>query len=302
MAPLDSIELIQRSINYIDEHITDKIIVEELAEISGFSKYHFYRLFSLYMGMPVMEYITLRRLQFSCSHLREGEKIITIAMEYGFETHAGYTKAFKKHFGYSPNYYRIHAPLGIPRRIDIMNLKQNNLVGIIPEPKIIAKEAIKIVGYKLDTTLKNKAHTKDVPAFWDSCDTEGLESDLYKTQRVVKHGEYGICINVGEEVEEFSYLLGVEVDTYDQIKEGMYAYEIPSAEYAVFSTPLVKEEGFVTSIQGTWNYILQEWFPTSGYEVDDTKPDFEFYDERCHSWEYDKLQMEIYIPIKTRSK
>jgi AraC family transcriptional regulator len=297
---LDSTELIQRSINYIDEHISDKIEAEELAEISGFSKYHFYRLFSNYLGMSVMEYITFRRLQFSCSNLRDGDKIIDIAMQFGFETHAGYTKAFKKHFGYSPKYYRIHAPVGIPHKINLMNLKQNHLSGIVAEPKIITKESIKIVGYKLDTTLKDKAHTKDVPAFWDNCNIEGLEANLYKTQKIVEHGEYGICINTGEEVEKFSYILGVEVQTFDQVEEPMYTYVVPSAEYAVFTTPLVKEEEFVTSIQGTWNYILQEWFPTSGYEVDDTKPDFEFYDERCHGWDHEKLQMEIYIPVKVR--
>lgn len=297
---MDSIDLMQRSINYIDEHLTDKIEAEELAEISGFSKYHFYRLFSKYMGMPVMEYITFRRLQFSCTLLRDGDKIIDIAMRYGFETHAGYTKAFKKHFGYSPNYYRMHAPVGIPHKINLMNLKQNHLTGIIAEPKIVAKEAIKIVGYKLETTLKDGAHTKDVPAFWDCCNISGLEANLYKTQKVVKHGEYGICINTGEEAEEFSYVLGVEAQTFEEVEAEMYAYVVPAAEYAVFTTPLVEEEDFVTSIQGTWNYILQEWFPVSGYEVDDTKPDFEFYDERCHGWDHEKLQMEIYIPVKAR--
>lgn len=55
---------------------------------------------------------------------------------------------------------------------------------------------------------------------------------------------------------------------------------------------------FIESIKGTRRYILEEWFPTSGYEIDDTKQDFEFYDERCHTWENDKLLMEIYVPVR----
>ncbi|MDG5788018.1 GyrI-like domain-containing protein [Evansella sp. AB-P1] len=63
-------------------------------------------------------------------------------------------------------------------------------------------------------------------------------------------------------------------------------------------TPPVGDDDFVASIQGTWKYILEEWFPSSGYEIDDTKLDFEFYDERCHPWEFDKFSMEIHVPIK----
>ncbi len=69
----------------------------------------------------------------------------------------------------------------------------------------------------------------------------------------------------------------------------------------VFTTPSVEEQDFVNSIQGTWKYILEEWFPNSGYEIDDAKYDFEFYDEHCHAFEYEKIYMEIYVPIKTKT-
>lgn len=57
-------------------------------------------------------------------------------------------------------------------------------------------------------------------------------------------------------------------------------------------------DDLVDSINGTWTYILQEWFPNSQYEIDEDKFDFEHYDEHCHPWEDDKASMEIYIPIK----
>ncbi len=57
----------------------------------------------------------------------------------------------------------------------------------------------------------------------------------------------------------------------------------------------------MNSIQGTWKYIIEEWFPTSGYEIDETKFDYEYYDERCHPWEYEKVSMEIHIPIKPQN-
>ena len=297
---MDYINLIQKTIDYIDNNITEKITVKELAIISGFSTYHYYRVFHNYVGMPVMEYVTRRKLEYSIFHLANGEKILDIALNYSFETHAGFTKAFKKYFGYSPNYYRMHAPQGFPQKINLMNLKKNKVGGIIMEPKIINKDAFKIVGYKFDTTLRNNSHSRDIPAFWDICDIEGKEAKLYRTQKSPRHGEYGICINTNIETDEFSYVLGIEVVNFDNALEEMYKLEVPAATYAVFTTPKVNDKDFVSSIKGTWKYILEEWFPSSGYEIDGGKLDFEFYDEQCHPWEYEKLSMNIYIPVIRR--
>ncbi|GKX66675.1 AraC family transcriptional regulator [Inconstantimicrobium mannanitabidum] len=294
---MDYIDLIQKTIDYIDDNITKKISVEELANISGFSTYHYYRVFNSFVGMTVMEYVTRRKLQYSIFHLSKGEKILDIALNLGFGTHSGFTKAFRKAFGYPPNYYRMHAPEGFPNKINLTKLKENKVGGIVMEPKIINRDAFKIVGYKFDTTLRNNTHSRDIPAFWDKCDIEGKEAKLYETQKTVKHGEYGICINTNMNTDEFSYVLGVEVGDFSNALDEMYKVEVPTATYAVFMTPEVQEDDFVNSIKGTWTYILEEWFPNSGYEIDDSKLDFEFYNERCHPWEYNKVCMYIYIPI-----
>lgn len=294
---MDYIDLIQKTIDYIDDNIIEKITVNELAEIAGFSTYHYYRVFNSFVGLPVMEYVTRRKLQYALYQLSNGGKILDIALNYGFETHAGFTKAFKKHFGYAPNFYRMHASIGFPQKIDLKKLRDNRIGGVIMEPKIIKRDAFKIVGYEFKTTLRNNAHTRDIPGFWNQCNIEGKEAKLYETQNPPRHGEYGICINTNIETDQFSYLLGVEALDFDNAMEDMYKLEVPSATYAVFTTPPVDEADFVSSIEGTWKYILEEWFPSSGYEIDDSKLDFEFYDERCHPWECKKLSMYIYVPI-----
>lgn len=295
---MNYIKLIQETLDYIDENIIEDITVEDLANQAGFSTYHYYRVFNSFVGMPVMEYITRRKLQFALYDLGTGKKVLETALTYGYETHAGFTKAFKKSFGYPPSFYRIHAPIGMPQKINLLKLKENKTGGILMQPKIIYREPFKIVGYEFKTTLRNNAHSRDIPAFWDKCNIEGKEAKLYETQQPPKHGEYGICVSTNMETDEFSYVLGVEVTDFQNALDEMYQLEVPAASYAVFTTPAVKDEEFVASIQGTWKYILEEWFPNSGYEIDDTKLDFEFYDERCHPWEYEKFEMEIHVPIK----
>ncbi len=55
-------EQIQKTIDYIEEHISEEITIEELAEIAALSSFYFQRLFKRLVNKPVMEYIKLRRL------------------------------------------------------------------------------------------------------------------------------------------------------------------------------------------------------------------------------------------------
>ena len=300
---MDYIDLIQKTIDYIDENIHEEITVDMLARIAGFSTYHYYRVFSSMAGLSVMEYVTKRKLQYALYELNNGKRIIDIAMNYGFETHAGFTKAFKRYFGYPPNLYRVHAPIGVPQKVDLYKLKTNKIGGVVMQPKIIEKAAFKVVGYEFKNSIKNALHTRDIPAFWAQRGlTDGTcETKLYKYLKPPRHGEYCICINADMYTDKFSYLLGVAVDNFDLAKDDMYKLEIPTATYAVFTTPPVEEKDFVNSIKGTWKYILEEWFPYSGYEIVDGKYDFEYYDEHCHTSEHEKIYMEIYVPIKAKS-
>jgi AraC family transcriptional regulator len=228
--------------------------------IAGFSTYHYYRVFSSIVGLSVMEYVTKRKLQFALFELRNDKKVVDVAMDYGFESHAGFTKAFKRCFGYPPSLYRIHIPVGVPQKMNLSKFVANHIGGVIMQPKIIEKQAFKVVGYEFRNNLKNTLHTRDIPAFWSQ---RGLsdgecETKLYSVLQPVKHGEYCICINTNVDTDDFSFLLAVEVYDFDLATDDMYTFEVPAATYAVFTTPPVAEEDFVPSIQGTWKYIMSE--------------------------------------------
>lgn len=99
---MTTIELLQNSIDYIEENLKSEITVSEIAEYTGFSIYHFCRLFSSYTGMTVASYLTKRRLYHAIFSIQSGRKTIDIALEYGFNTYPGFYKAFKREFGCSP--------------------------------------------------------------------------------------------------------------------------------------------------------------------------------------------------------
>ncbi|MCM0647199.1 AraC family transcriptional regulator [Clostridium swellfunianum] len=296
---VDYIQLIQNSIDYIEENLKEELSVDKLSELTGFSSYHYYRLFNAYVGMPVMQYVRRRRMLHGISDVvNKGKKIIDVAMQYGFNTHSGFSKAFNKEYGCSPSQYIENINGSIPKKIDLMVLKKYNLLkGIVMEPKITTKLSFRIAGYEFETSFESQRNEREIPAFWERFEIENWEDKLYEEVKPSVHGEYAVCFPPNMETGKFQYLLGVTAEAYDRPSENIIITEIPEALYAVFTTPPAPYENreFSKAIQGTWNYIMYEWFPNSGYEIAPGKPDFEYYDERCHN----PLSsvMDIYIPI-----
>ena len=285
---------IQNSIDYIEEHLQECITVAELANVAGFSPYHYYRVFNAYVGIPVVEYIRRRRLAYAAAELACGRRIIDIAMDYGFDTHNGFSKAFRKAYGCSPEQYRTYVSGQMPKKVDLLLLVQYNLTGgIIVEPKIVTKPASKIAGYELKTTGREGKNLKEIPAFWGSMTQEKFDM-LHTKLHVVHQNEMGLCFPPDSTTGDFSYVIAVEVHDYEGVPPGMFRGEVPEATYAVFTVPPVESMGpeFSDAIQGTWKYIYTTWFPDSGYEFAEGKVDFELYYGATNV-----EKVEIYIPI-----
>lgn len=111
--------IIQKSIDYIEDNLKTDITAKELSEMAGFSIFHFYRLFQSAVGMPVMQYITRRRLLHAMYDMHCGEKMIEAVLDYGFETQAGFYKACVREFGYTPTEFLNMSKKRKPYRINL---------------------------------------------------------------------------------------------------------------------------------------------------------------------------------------
>lgn len=284
---------IQASIDYIEDHLTEDLTAEALARIAGFSPYHYSRVFHAYVGKTVMEYIRCRRLAYAVVELAQGKRIIDIALEYGFETHNGFGKAFRKTYGCSPERYRLHGSGQVPTKVDLFLLAQYHLRGaIVMEPQIVTKPAFKVAGYELKTTTCDDVNNQEVPAFWGSMTAERFDT-LHNQLHRVSEAELGMCFPTDPANGDFSYVIAVEVSDFNGVPADLFTAEIPEAVYAIFTTPANDgEENIAPAIQGTWKYIHETWFPNSGYEFAEGKADFERYP--CSNR---GEKVKIYIPI-----
>jgi Ser/Thr protein kinase RdoA (MazF antagonist)/AraC-like DNA-binding protein len=98
-------EVIKNSLEYIENNLKTEISAEELARMANYSTFHYYRLFSMVMGTSVSGYITKRRLDKALGEISAGRKAIDVVLAYGFDTYAGFYKAFTKMYGCSPRKY-----------------------------------------------------------------------------------------------------------------------------------------------------------------------------------------------------
>lgn len=98
-------EIIKSSLDYIEQNLKTDITAEELARMANYSTFHYYRLFSSVMESSVSSYILKRRLDHTLSEIADGRKAIDVVLEYGFDTYAGFYKAFTKMYGCSPKKY-----------------------------------------------------------------------------------------------------------------------------------------------------------------------------------------------------
>jgi len=301
-------KIIQEILDLIDNRITDNVNLSNLAKETGYSPSHLGRLFSSVTGLTLMAYVTRRKLQYALYDIGCGEKILDIALKYGFETHAGFTKACKKHFGFPPSIYRIHTISARPTRMEMIKLKNNISGETIMKPVIMEIQPFTVVGFASRHTISDVRFTHDVPFY---AETSGMNywdplTRLHKLFNKSRHTEYAVCFDVNPETGEFTYLLGVGVDNpedYAKIEPDMFEMTISGGLYAKFTTPLVEESQYGRAIADLWKTAFDDWLLVSDYEFDESRYDFEYYDERDHFYKKEDSylqQMDILIPIQKR--
>ena len=112
-------DILQRSLDQIEDNLRAELSAQELCRQVGFSLSHYYRIFEAATGMSVMRYITRRRLLHAAYAMSRGERATEAALNYGFDTHAGFYKAFRREFGCSPSAYLRSHRAARPMRVNL---------------------------------------------------------------------------------------------------------------------------------------------------------------------------------------
>lgn len=216
-------------ISYIDEHITEDITPEMMAEHFNYSRDYFRKAFQDDFGMGLSAYISQRKIQKAARELRQGVKVASLAKKYGFKSRNGFDKAFRKAFCTSPSKYA-------KANTEVVDLNQ-----FYSEYKDKMKvsfmdiDDIKMIGW---TIIPNRGREVDIPAqvaFWLDEDSpyfkkmNSVAGSANGNDKIAMWYHDPECINI-------QYILGPVVNNFTNVPDDAVKIEIAAGRFAVFET------------------------------------------------------------------
>ena len=280
---------LQKAIDYIENHLTEKIDYEAVAKQGYSSSYHFQRVFGILCGVTMGEYIRNRRLSLAGSELAATDaKVIDVALKYGYESPDSFTKAFKQFHGITPSEAKKDG--SNLKAFSRMSVKITLSGGSVMNYKIVEKEAFDIIEKVEAHTVENSENAKSIPDFWTRSHNDGSVKTLLDTTTDRTY-IFGVCYgNLSENAKTFDYSIAAKCNENIVVPEGFRKNTIPSRTWAVFEC----KGAMPTAMQDMWHKIVSEFFPTSSYQPT-YEMDIEAYTEGdMGSSDY---RSEIWIPV-----
>lgn len=299
------LNLIKQTIDYIEEHLLDKIDYIKLSKQVYSSNYHFQRMFGITLGITLGEYIRRRRLTLAGQELLDNNvKVIDIAYKYGYDTPESFSRAFNKFHGVLPSQVKQGRQLkSFPR----FTFNNQLLEGTEMTYKIQEKPEIVLVGYKKRFTgvPYGEERVKQEEEFL--CTTRAKQwlllgaSCNYST-------DYMIITNVDE--DGYDFYVAYELDEWTKAelfnpkttgvdfidKLGFETLIIPKHNYAVFETE--KKKRPIPDYTELRKRIITEWLPTSKYVFANAPEIIAMHWRPNGDWSKERY-IEICLPIET---
>lgn len=294
---IDSKEMIEACVNYIEKNINDKITLDDISQETGLSKYYLHRMFKSLTGESIIEYVQARKLSSSIDELvNSNMRIIDIAMDYGFDHEQSYIRAFRKKFGYTPLKVRSEQiSIEITEKININDiLSVNN--SITYKPFYVFKQKFYIAGTKYKILSRSGDNAANL------CGREFFYNDRNKIVNATDPKVYyGYTDWSGYDDGYIYYMPSVQVPDLKSLPAGITGISIPAYKYVVF-----RFVGFFRpdDIKGRQVgrllvHLYRKWITNSGFKSA-AKFRFEYIDTGLAGDNY--CELDIYQPIREVDK
>ena len=178
---MDKKEIITESLVYIEKNLKQKISIEEIADYVGYSKFYFSRMFKQEMNISIMEYVKERKVICALESILQGNKILDVAIEYGWESHSGFIKAFKSYYGFSPS-------LLYAMNLEIINLRGRNMRNYAfyekTDEHMSKEDLFKLLERKM---TENKLDTTELGTVYNFCQKSYANKKRYSGDEYITH-------------------------------------------------------------------------------------------------------------------
>ena len=303
---MDWITGMQKAIDYIEANLTEEIDYEKVAAESFSSSYHFQRVFSILCGYTLGEYIRLRRLSLAGAELANGkEKVIDIALKYGYDSPDSFAKAFQKFHGITPSQAR--ADGSKLKSFSRLSIKISLEGGSIMNYRIETKPQFTLLGYKkrFEGSPYDELRHKQEGDFFI---TTRAHQWMLKGMANDKLSDYCVITNMNDDGYDFyiasttdnwerdnlynSKVTGIDFMDKFQFEEII----IPERTYAIFETE--KQRMPIPEYFDLRKQIAAEWLSNNEYQMINA-PEIAVYHWGIVGG-YTERTIEIWIPIEKK--
>ena len=272
----------QKALWYVESHLADPLSLDDIAAIGGVSRFHMVRSFAAATGFSVMRYVRARRLTEAARALAGGAPdILTLAMEADYGSHEAFTRAFRDHFGVTPELVRASTCLD-KLKLQEPIVMDSTALDKLQAPRFETGRPFLVAGIGERYSCESSAA---IPGQW-----QRFHQSVDHIPGRIGKVAYGVCCNA-DDAGNFDYIAGVEVSDFSDLPREFTGIRIPAQKYAVFS-----HRDHISGIRRTVNTIWNHWLPSSGLKAADA-PNFERYDETFDS-STGNGGLEIWIPVK----
>lgn len=278
-------EKFNKVISFIYQNLDDDLTIEKLSAVASFSKYHFHRQFSVYMGISVYKFIQLLRLKKASYQLvfNQEIKVVDIALDSGFENHESFSRSFKKHFNQTPSQFR-KSPEWKPwheqynfiqykgnniMQVEILNVKETKIAVLEHrgDPELLNDSVQQFISWRKESGLSPIVSSNSYGLVYD--DPNNTEPDKFR---------FDICGSVTSDVPKNSYKIINKI--------------IPSGKCAV-----IRHIGSHDLMPSKIYDLYGKWLPESKEELRDF-PLFFHYINLLPDVDESELITDIYLPLQ----
>jgi AraC family transcriptional regulator len=272
-------KIIDKILKKIEQEL-DFIDIDEVIKYSGFSYFHFHRLFLVYVGETIKQYIKRLRLERAAYEIKYKKRAITdAALDAGFNTPSAFNKAFKEFFECSPSEFKkIELRSKEYKMIEPIRIEEINPIKVYSvrhtgDYNKIGNAFEKLMGWAYKNKIKNKKNLMGKEAY-----TYSIAYDDPNVTDINKLRSDACMSNTDESVE---------------LEDGIFKQEIEGGKYAVFL-----HKGEYSKLKDTYNNIFSSYIKENDCTLRDV-PIFEKYLNRDpRRTKPENLKTEIFIPIK----
>ena len=189
------VERMNAVIDRIEEMLTDDVRMDELARMIGMSPYHFQTVFACMTDLSVSEYVRRRRMSRAAAELQSGEKVLDVALKYGYQSPTSFNRAFRQVHGIAPS--EAQKPGALLKTYPPIRFQITIKGAEEMKYSIRSMEAFTVMVKKREFQLEDCFET--VPAYWD---------EYCGTEMPPVCGCFGICCDPCDGSGAFTYMIG----------------------------------------------------------------------------------------------